>query len=115
MNALQQFPNSLSGWVRDFVIFCGRGALAGAGVGAFVFLRLGFPHKSQYMVGYISGLFVLSGVKLGISVWFVRNFIRALLRMWAQAFSCASRYQFHDMDLRNSSSDAPAKYPAVLR
>jgi len=50
-----------------------RGCLCGAGVGFFLLLRLGFP-KDAELAGYISGLFVVAGLKLGLSWWVVRRF-----------------------------------------
>jgi hypothetical protein len=92
-------PQKVATMLRDLVLFSGLGCVAGAGVGFFVFLRLGLPKDPAYLTGYISGLFVISGLKLGISIWFLRIVFTALLRIWAFSCSFASSYQFKDMDL----------------
>jgi hypothetical protein len=92
-------PNGLVAWLKDFLRFCALGVAAGAGVGFFMFVRLGFP-KQSYMIGYLSELFIGSGLKFGISLWFVRTIFRSLLQVWAQGFFCASHYHFRDMDLQ---------------
>jgi hypothetical protein len=93
-------PKNLVAWLKEFFGFCVMGVGAGAGVGFFMFVRLGFP-KESYMIGYMSGLFLISGLKLGIGLWFVRIIFRALLHLWAEGSFCASRYQFRDMDLQS--------------
>src|ERR1700730_215278 len=80
-------------WLKDFLGFCLLGIGAGAGVGFFIFVRLGFP-KESYMIGYLSGLFVVSGIKFGISLWLVRIIFRSLLHVWAQGSFCASPFYF---------------------
>jgi hypothetical protein len=72
--------------IKDFIIFSGLGCVAGAGVGFFIFLRLGFPKESQYMIGYIFGLFVVSGLKFGISIWVLRAVASILLQLWIPGF-----------------------------
>jgi hypothetical protein len=91
-------------WLKDFLGFCLLGIGAGAGVGFFIFVRLGFP-KESYMIGYLSGLFVVSGIKFGISLWLVRIIFRSLLHVWAQGSFCASHYHFRDMDLQSGRFD----------
>ena len=93
-------PKTLVAWLKDFLGFCVFGVGAGAGVGLFMFLRLGFP-KESYMIGYMSGLFVGSGIKFGISLWLVRIIFRSLLHVWAQGSFCTSHYHFRDMDLQS--------------
>jgi hypothetical protein len=95
-------PKNLGAWLKELVVFCVLGVAAGAGVGFFMFVRLGFP-KESYMIGYMSGLFLSSGLRLGISLWFVRIVFRALLHLWADGSFCASRYHFRDMDLQSGS------------
>lgn len=57
---------------EELLLACVRGGLCGAGVGLFFFLRLGFP-KDAELVGYLSGLFVLAGLKLGFSWYLLRS------------------------------------------
>jgi hypothetical protein len=110
-------PKSLVAWLKDFLRFCALGVAAGAGVGSFMFVRLGLP-KQSYMIGYLSELFVGSGLKFGISLWFVRTIFRSLLQVWAQGVFCASHYHFRDMDLqpghpldRRTEPQSPAPDP----
>jgi len=98
-------------WLKDFLGFCLLGIGAGAGVGFFIFVRLGFP-KESYMIGYLSGLFVVSGIKFGISLWLVRIIFRSLLHVWAQGSFCASHYHFRDMDLQSGRFDGAANHRA---
>jgi hypothetical protein len=49
---------------------CVRGCLCGAGVGFFLFIRFGFP-KDAHLAGYISGVFVVAGLKFGFSWWVI--------------------------------------------
>ena len=49
----------------------------GATVGFFFFLHLGFPSQPE-LSGYLSGLFVAAGCKVGLLGWFVRIVIRRL-------------------------------------
>jgi len=96
-------PKNLVAWLKDFLRFLALGVAAGAGVGFFMFVRLGFP-KQSHMVGYLSALFIGSGIKFGISLWLVRTLFRSLLQLWAQGVFCASHYHFRDMDLQPGPS-----------
>jgi hypothetical protein len=98
-------------WLKDFLGFCVLGFAAGAGVGFFIFVRLGFP-KESYMIGYLSGLFAVSGIKFGISLWLVRIIFRSLLHVWAQGSFCASHYHFRDMDLQSGHFDGVTNHRA---
>ena len=97
--------------LKDLLGFCVLGIAAGAGVGFFIFVRLGFP-KESYMIGYLSGLFVVSGIKFGISLWLVRIIFRSLLHVWAQGSFCASHYHFRDMDLTSGRFDGVTNHRA---
>jgi hypothetical protein len=102
---MKPLPKNLVAWLKEFLAFSMIGIGAGAGVGFFMFLRLGFP-KETYMIGYMSGLFIGSGVKLGISLWFVHIIFRSLLHLWAQGSFCGSHYHFRDMDLQPGHFDS---------
>jgi hypothetical protein len=97
-------PKNLVAWLKEFLTFSMMGVGAGVGVGFFMFLRLGFP-KETYLIGYMSGLFIGSGIKLGISLWFVHIIFRSLLHLWAQGSFCGSHYHFRDMDLQPGRFD----------
>lgn len=62
---------------KELLFSCVRGCLCGAGVGFFLFLRLGLP-KDAYLVGYLSGLFVVAGLELGFSWWIIRRLAAAI-------------------------------------
>ena len=98
--------------LKDLLGFCVLGIAAGAGVGFFIFVRLGFP-KESYMIGYLSGLFVVSGIKFGICLWLVRIIFRSLLHVWAQGSFCASHYHFRDMDLTSAPQGDPNFDPQI--
>ena len=57
---------------KEVLLACIRGCLCGAGVGFFVFLRLGFPRDAEFS-GYLSGLFIVSGLKFGFCWWVIRR------------------------------------------
>src|ERR1700724_3856661 len=101
-------PKNLVAWLKDFLRFLALGVAAGAGVGFFMFVRLGFP-KQSYMVGYLSALFIGSGNKFGNRLWLVRTIFRSLLQLWAQGAFCASHYHFRDMDLQSGHFDRLTK------
>lgn len=62
---------------KELLFSCAPGCLCGAGVGFFLFLRLGFP-KDAYLAGYLSGLFVVAGLKLGFAWWIIRRLAAAM-------------------------------------
>jgi hypothetical protein len=100
---MRRGPKNLIELFKDMFVCCLLGCVSGVGVGFFVFLRLGFPHKSEYLVGYICGLFVVSGMKFGITVWLTRIIGFSMLDLWSCAGSFASSYAFKDMDLNPGS------------
>jgi hypothetical protein len=71
-HAAQKSRRSSLNWqraARQFILFTAGGALFGVAVGFFVFLRLGFPSQAA-LSGYLSGLFVVAGCKVGLLTWF---------------------------------------------
>lgn len=100
---MRQSPKKVLALFKDLVVFCLLGCISGVGVGFLVFLHLRFPHKSEYLVGYIFGLFVVSGMKFGIAVWFIRIIGFSMLDLWSSAGSCASPYAFKNIDLNSLS------------
>lgn len=77
-HAGQKNRRSFLNWqkvARQFILFTAGGALFGAAVGFFVFLRLGFPSQVS-LSGYLSGLFVVAGCKVGLLTWFASILIR---------------------------------------
>jgi hypothetical protein len=64
---------------KELLLSCAEGCLYGTGVGLFVFSHLGFPRDIN-LAGYVSGLFIVAGVKLGFSVWVIRSLISPLVR-----------------------------------
>jgi hypothetical protein len=103
---MRQSPKTLRALFKDLVAFCLLGCVSGAGVGFFIFLRLGFPNRSEHLAGYICGLFFVAGLKFGIAVWFIRIVGWSMLELWSSAGSCASSYAFKNMDL-NCGSQVP--------
>jgi hypothetical protein len=64
---------------KEFLLFCGMGALCGAAVGFLMYLHLG-PFKSAEDAGYATGLFVKSGVELGFIIWMIHVVVLAIRR-----------------------------------
>lgn len=62
---------------KELLFSCVRGCLCGAGVGFFLFLRLGFP-RDVNLAGYLSGLFFVAGLELGFSWWIIRRLAAAI-------------------------------------
>src|SRR6267378_489569 len=56
-----------------------RGCLCGLGVGLFLFLRLGAP-ATRELTGYMVGLFLVAGFKLGFSRGIIRTLGFPLIR-----------------------------------
>jgi hypothetical protein len=53
--------------LKEPVLSVALGLAYGTGIACFVFLRLGFPHDLQ-IVRYVSGLFLVAGLELGLAV-----------------------------------------------
>ena len=66
-------------FAKELLLFCGLGAVVGAGIGLIVFLHLGAPKTSEN-AGYVAGLFVKSGVQLGIISWMFHVAVKPLGR-----------------------------------
>ena len=77
-------------WIEEFILFCGLGVLCGAGVGFFIFLRLGLPARPED-AGYMSGLFLLSGIKFGLSLWTVRLIFTRFIPFARARFTTTSK------------------------
>jgi|ERR1700730_1997413 hypothetical protein len=99
-------PKSILDLVTSLFIFSGLGCIAGAGVGFFVFLRLGLPKESEHLIGHVSSLFVGAGLEFGISLWALHVIFFCLLQSWSVGYSCASSYHFKNMDLGSGDTVA---------
>src|SRR5712664_59051 len=64
---------------RELLLFCARGCFSGLGVGFFIFLRLGTPATHE-LSGYMVGLFLMAGLKLGFSLWVIRTLVFLLIQ-----------------------------------
>jgi hypothetical protein len=53
--------------LKELVLSVALGFTYGTGIAFFVFLRLGFPHDLQ-TARYVSGLFLVAGLELGLAV-----------------------------------------------
>jgi H+/gluconate symporter-like permease len=65
---------------KEVLLFCGLGALGGAAIGFTLFLHLG-PLKTAEDAGYATGLFIKSGVEVGLIGWVISMMIRGI-RNW---------------------------------
>src|SRR5262249_12658348 len=72
-------PGSFKALAVEAAMFCLAGGFCGAGVGFFLFLRLGWP-KPPELAGVVSGLVVISGLKLGLTIFGVRRLMSWLMR-----------------------------------
>jgi len=66
-------------FAKELFFFSSIGALIGAGICFIMFLHLGSP-KTPEDAGYVVGLFVKSGVQLGLIFWIVRESVKSLRR-----------------------------------
>jgi hypothetical protein len=59
---------------KELLLSCAHGCFTGLGVGFFMFLRLGAPATHE-LTGYMVGLFLMAGLKLGFSLWVIRSLV----------------------------------------
>jgi hypothetical protein len=64
---------------KELLLSCAYGCFCGLGVGFFLFLRLGTP-ATQELAGYMIGLFLMAGLKLGFSLGMIRSLVFPLIR-----------------------------------
>lgn len=64
---------------KELFLSCARSCFYGLGVGLFLFLRLGAP-ATRELTGYIVGLFLMAGLKLGFSLGMIRSLAFPLIR-----------------------------------
>jgi hypothetical protein len=57
---------------EELLLSCARGCFAGLGIACFIFLRLGAP-ATRELSGYMVGLFLVAGLKLGFFLWVIRS------------------------------------------
>jgi hypothetical protein len=63
----------------ELLISCARGCSCGLGVWFFLCLRLGTP-ATRELTGYMVGLFLIAGLKLGFSLGIIRSLAFLLIR-----------------------------------
>jgi hypothetical protein len=76
-NAEQSIGQESMNWRRvalEFFLFAVGGALFGAAVGFFFFMQLGFPRPPE-LAGFVSGLFVVAGFKVGLLTWIIYKIV----------------------------------------
>ncbi len=64
---------------KELLLSCARGCFSGFGVGFFIFLRLGAP-ATRELSGYMVGLFLVAGLKLGFFLWLIRSLVFPLIQ-----------------------------------
>jgi len=64
--------------VKELLLSSAYGCFCGLGVGFFLFLRLGAP-ETRELTGYMIGLFLVAGLKLGFSLGIIRSLAFALI------------------------------------
>src|ERR1700730_4429433 len=64
---------------KELLLSCVRGCFCGLGVGFFMFLRLGVPARHE-LTGYMVGLFLISGLKFGFSLWWIHSLVFPLIK-----------------------------------
>jgi len=75
---------------RELLLFCARGCFTGLGVGFFIFLRLGTPATHE-LSGFMVGLFLMAGLKLGFSWWVIRSLIFTIIHHSGNSSSSRSK------------------------
>src|SRR3981189_3573536 len=64
---------------KELLLSCACGCFCGLGVGLFLFLRLGAP-ATRELSGYMVGLFLVAGLKLGFFLWLIRSLVFPLIQ-----------------------------------
>ncbi len=64
---------------KELLLSSACGCFCGLGVGFFLFLRLGAPATHE-LTGYMVRLFLMAGLKFGISSWLIRTLVFLLVR-----------------------------------
>src|SRR5258706_13491934 len=63
---------------RELLLTCAGCCFTGLGVGFFMFLRLG-PPATHELTGYMVGLFMMAGLKLGYSLRMISRYVTPLI------------------------------------
>src|SRR6267143_7182767 len=63
---------------KKLLLSSARGCFCGLGVGFFIFLRLGAPATHE-LSGFMVGLFLIAGLKFGLSSWAIRSLVFPLI------------------------------------
>ncbi len=64
---------------KELLLSCVGGGFWGLGVGLFIFLRLGIPATDE-LSGYVVGLFLMAGLKVGFSLYVIRSLVISGIR-----------------------------------
>src|ERR1700731_4684505 len=89
---LAEITSRFRGTGRELLLFCARGCFTGLGVGFFIFLRLGTPATHE-LSGFMVGLFLMAGLKLGFSWWVIRSLIFTLIHHCRNSSSSSERFK----------------------
>jgi hypothetical protein len=96
-------------FAEELLFFCIMGALFGVGICFIMFLHLGTPNTPEN-AGYVTALFVKSGVQLGVVVWMVRASARTVRRWFsADREKWPEHTQFPDSKIRSGAVDSDGK------
>lgn len=100
---------------KRLVFSAARGAFYAAGIGFFLFVRLGLP-KDAHTAGYISGLLIIAGVKfgliLGVVGYVVEKICRNARNYSKQAISGLASYSPEDRSKSSIPSMPVRRCPA---